>query len=98
MNQVPIKHRIGHPFDLPVRWRWLKWLVIAAGGGSVALWIWMKEESLAWAECAPVAVILGLVGLLYLFNLRCFRVNKPCQDDLHQPCSETERDSKRIEQ
>ncbi len=95
MSQVPGKLRIGHPFDLPARWRWLKWPVIAAGGGSVVLWIWVEEESIGWAECAPIAVIPGLAGLLYLFNLRCFRTNKPCQDDLHHSFSETERDTTR---
>ncbi len=51
---------LGHPFDLPPRWRWLTIPVLAVGGGGVAATTILEEEALTFATCATLASILVL--------------------------------------
>ena len=82
MNQNPKSHRPGHYFDLPPRWRWVFWPVIAASGGGTALALWLKEEAIVVAECVPLAVLPGMAALLYWFNHLVFKATQPRREDL----------------
>ena len=52
--------RLGRPFDLPPRWRWLTISVLVLGGGVVAAATILEEEALTFATCATLASILVL--------------------------------------
>ncbi|MEK7278495.1 MAG: hypothetical protein AAB427_14180 [Chloroflexota bacterium] len=82
MNQNPKHHRLGHYFDLPPRWRWIFWPVIAVSGGGTALALWLEEEAVAAAECAPLAALPGMAALLYWFNHLVFKATQPRREDL----------------
>ena len=84
MTQHPKRQRrrLGHYFDLPPRWRWLAWPALAFSGGA-AVALWLEEETIAIAECAPVAALPGLAALLYWFNHLVFKATKPRREDLN---------------
>lgn len=77
------RRRLGHPFDLPTRWRWLAWLALALSGGAAAVALWLKGETIAIAECAPVVALPGMAALLYWFNHLVFKATKPRREDLN---------------
>ena len=81
MNQNPKSHRPGHYFDLPPRWRWIFWPVIAVSGGGTAIALWLEEETIAIAECAPLAALPGMAALLYWFNHLVFKASQPRRED-----------------
>ena len=76
------RRRLGHYFDLPPRWRWIFWPVIAVSGGGTALALWLEEEAIAAAECAPLAALPGMAALLYWFNHLVFKATQPRREDL----------------
>jgi hypothetical protein len=80
MAQKPNHHRIGHPFDIPPRWLWIRWPVIIINGGGIAVAIWREEVLLI--ECAPLAILPILVVPLYLFNHLVFNATRPRREDL----------------
>mgnify|MGYP000200466528 CR=1 FL=1 len=73
-------HRLGHPFDIPARWLWIRWPVIIVSGGSTAVAIWGEEMLLI--ECAPLAFFPLLAGPLYLVNHLIFEATKLRWEDL----------------
>ena len=85
MPQKFMHHRIGHPFMLPPRWRWIFWPIIATGGGGTAITLWLQEEVIAVVDCAPIAAIPGLAALLYWFNHHLFKAATPRPEDLARP-------------
>jgi Ca2+-transporting ATPase len=48
----------------------------------MALALWLEEEALAIASCAPIAALPGMAGLLYWFNRLIFNATEPRQEDL----------------
>ncbi|OGO66841.1 MAG: hypothetical protein A2Z49_03425 [Chloroflexi bacterium RBG_19FT_COMBO_56_12] len=82
MSRISKKHRLGHPFDLPPRWRWFLWPVIVLSGGGTVVSLWLEEGTAAMAECAPVAALPGLAALLYWFNHCVFKAAVPRPEEL----------------
>ncbi len=82
MKHNPRSRRLGHYFDLPPRWRWVFWPVVVASGSGTALTLWLEEEAVTVAECAPLAALPGLAGLLYWFNHLVFKATQPRREDL----------------
>ena len=74
--------RYGPPFRLPRRLQWLTWPVLALSGGGTAVALWLEEDSIALAECAPLAALPALAALLYGFNLLVFKATRPRRKDL----------------
>lgn len=60
MTHGRIPRRLGHPFDLPPRGRWLTISVLVLGGGVLAATTILEEEALTFAKCATLASILVL--------------------------------------
>lgn len=85
MAQDRNRHRIGHPFNLPPRWRWLFWPVIAFSGGGTAISLWMEEEAIAVVDCLPIAALPGLAAIIYWFNHCVFKATRPRPKDLTKP-------------
>ena len=85
MSRISKKHRCGHPFDLPPRWRWLLWPVIVLSGVGTVVSLWLEEGTAAVVECAPVAALPVLAALLYWFNHRVFKAAMPRPEDLSAP-------------
>jgi len=81
MHQNPKRHRPGHYFDLPARWRWVFWPVVAFSGGGTVLALWLEEKAIAVAECAPLAALPGMTALLYWFNHLVFKATRPRRED-----------------
>ena len=92
MRQNPKHHRLGHYFDLPPRWRWLFWPVVAVSGSGTVLALWLEEEAIVVADCAPLAALPGMAALLYWFNHLVFTATKPRQEGLSPKT--TSRDKK----
>jgi len=82
MSKRPKNHRLGHYFDLPPRSRWFFWPVVAFSGGGMALALWLEEEAVTVAECAPLAALPGMAALLYWFNHLIFKATRPRREDL----------------
>ncbi len=63
---------------------WLERLapVLAVSGGGTALALWLEEEAIAVAECAPIAALPGMAALLYWFNHLVFKAAMPRREDL----------------
>jgi Ca2+-transporting ATPase len=80
MPENPKQHRLGHPFDLPPRWHWLVWSLVALTGGGLALAVW--DEGLTATDCVPFAALPGMAALLYGLNQLIFRMTKPRPADL----------------
>ncbi len=76
MKHNPTSRRLGHYLDLPPRWQWVFWPVVAASGGGTALALWLDEEAITAAEYVPLA------ALLYWFNHPVFKATQPPQEDL----------------
>ena len=72
----------GSPFRLPPRWRWITGPVLALGGGGTAIALWLEENGIAIAECAPAAALSALSALLYGFNHLVFKSAMPRREDL----------------
>lgn len=85
MSQDSKNHRLGHPFRLPPRWRWIFWPVATLSGGGSAAALWMQEEAILLVDCASIAAIPGLAALLYWFNHSVFKAAMPSLDDLKTP-------------
>lgn len=82
MSRNPKSRRLGHHFDLPLRWRWVFWPILAVSGGGTALALWLEEEAITAAECAPLAALPGMAALLYWFNHLVFKATKSRREDL----------------
>lgn len=74
----------GSPFRLPPRWRWLVGPAIALGGGGTAVAMWLEEEGIALAECAPLAALPAMAGLLYVLNHLIFKAARLRREDLEK--------------
>ncbi len=74
--------RYGSPFRLPPRWRWITGSVLAFGSGGTTVAVWLEENGIAVAECAPAAVLSALSALLYGFNHFVFKAAMPRHEDL----------------
>ena len=53
MRQNPKRRRLGHYFDLPPRWRWVFWPVVAFSGGGTVLALWLEEKAVYAATARP---------------------------------------------
>ncbi len=82
MSQNPNRRRLGHYFDLPPRWRWVFWPVVAFSGGGTVLALWLEEKAIAVADCAPLAALFGMGAWLYWFNHLVFKATRPRREDL----------------
>jgi len=82
MEQNPKEHRLGYPFHLPARIRWIFWPVVTLSGGGAAVALWRQEEVILLADCAPIAAIPGLAALLYWFNHCVFKAAMPRSEDM----------------
>ena len=91
MHQNPKRHRPGHYFDLPARWRWVFWPVVAFSGGGTVLALWLEEKAIAVAECAPLAALPGMTALLYWFNHLVFKATQPRREDLSDKTTSGEK-------
>ena len=91
MRQNPKRRRLGHYFDLPPRWRWVFWPVVALGGGGTALTLWLEEETIAVADCLPLAALPGMAALLYWFNHLVFKATQPRREDLSDKTTSGEK-------
>lgn len=76
-----MKHTLP-PFSLPPRWRWVFWPIVGVSGGGAAVAIWLEEEAIALAECAPLAALPGMAALLYWFNHIVFKAAQIRREDL----------------
>jgi hypothetical protein len=85
------RRRLGHYFDLSPRWRWIFWPVIAVSGGGTAIALWLEEEAIAVAECAPLAALPGMAALLYWFNHLVFKATQPRREDLSDKTTSEEK-------
>ena len=94
MSRNQKSHRLGHYFDLPPRWRWVLWPVVAASGGGTALALWLEEEAIVVAECAPLAALPGMAALLYWFNHLVFKATQPRREDLSNKTTSGDKTSK----
>ena len=85
MRQGPKHRRLGHYFDLPPRWEWIAWLVLALGGSGIAIAVlWLGEEGVLGTVCAVLAVLLSMGALLCWLNHLCFKAAGPRpEDDSH---------------
>ena len=89
MTQKPPPRRLGHSFDLPPRWAWIAWLVIALGGSVIAIVaLWLGKEDVAGTVCAPLVALLGMAVLLYWLNHLAFKTAEPRSDDLSAPSAD----------
>jgi len=91
MNRSPRPRRLGHHFDLPPRWRWVFWPVVAFSGGGTVLALWLEEKAIAVAECAPLAALPGMAALLYWFNHLIFKATQPRREDLSDKTTSGEK-------
>lgn len=91
MSQHHGHHRLGHYFDLPPRWRWIFWPVVAFSGGGTVLALWLEEKAIAVAECAPLAALPGMAVLLYWFNHLVFKATQPRREDLSDKTTSEEK-------
>lgn len=82
MRPNPKRRRLGHYFDLPPRWRWVFWPVVALSGAGTVLALWLEEKAIAAADCAPLAALFGMAALLYWFNHLVFKATQPRREDL----------------
>ncbi len=81
MSQESKYYRSSRPFQLPPRWRWIFWPVVALSGGGSAVTLWMQEETILLMDCAPIAAIPGMAALLYWFNHIVFKAAMPRRED-----------------
>ena len=93
MRQNPRRHRLGHYFDLPPRWRWMFWLLLALSGAGVGLALWLDVQAIAVAECLPLVALPGMAALLYWFNHLVFRRAQPRREDLSDKPTSGEKNS-----
>jgi len=91
MSRNPKSRRLGHYFDLPPRWRWIFWPVVAASGGGTAIALWLEEEAITAAECVPLAALPGMAALLYWFNHLVFKATQPRREDLSDKTTSGEK-------
>jgi hypothetical protein len=87
------RHRLGHYFDLPPRWRWIFWPVVAVSGSGTAIALWLEEEAVTVAACAPLAALPGMAALLCWFNHLVFKATRPRQEDLSAKTTLREKNS-----
>ena len=78
-------------FSLPPRWRWLFWPVVGVSGGSAAIALWLEEETIALAECAPLAALPGMAALLYWFNHLVFKAAQIRRENLADKTNSREK-------
>jgi hypothetical protein len=85
MTHNRTRRRLGHPFDLPTRWRWLVWPALALSGAAAAVALWLEEGAITVARdaCAPLAILSGMAVLLFWFNHLVFKAAKPRREDLN---------------
>jgi len=81
----------GSPFRLPPRWRWIAGPVIVLGSGGTAVAMWLEEDGIALAECAPLAALPALAALLYGFNHLVFKATRPRREDLERSDGQEQR-------
>ncbi|MGQ0605081.1 MAG: hypothetical protein ACT4QE_25670 [Anaerolineales bacterium] len=91
MKRNPRSPRLGHYFDLPPRWRWVFWLIVAFSGGGTVLALWLEAEAIAVAECAPLAALPGMAALLYWFNHLVFKATQPRREDFSDKTTSGEK-------
>lgn len=70
------RHRLGHPFALPPRWKWLTIPVVALGGAGTTVAIVLEEEALSFATCGPLAAIPLLAAPLFWLSWAIFKHNE----------------------
>src|SRR5690242_4423730 len=80
MTPKPKRNRLGHPFGMAPRWRWLIWPVLGASMGGVALSVWADEEAIGLTDCLPLAALPALAALLYGFSALVFRSIESLRD------------------
>ena len=80
MDQFSNSRRLGHPFDIPPRWLWIRWPAIIVSGGGTAVAVWGEEAHLI--ECAPLAILPILVIPLFLLNHLVFNETRLRREDL----------------
>jgi len=72
MDQKPDRDRLGHPYRLPPRWRWLLWpaLTVSAGGAAIALSA--VDDDFGLTDCLPLLALPALAAAVYWFNRLVF--------------------------
>jgi Ca2+-transporting ATPase len=72
MDQKPDRERLGHPYRLPPRWRWLLWpaLTVSAGGAAIALSA--VDVDFGLTDCLPLLALPALAAAVYWFNRLVF--------------------------
>ena len=91
MRQNPKRRRLGHYFDLPPRWRWVFWPVVALSGAGIGLALWLEERAIAVAECLPLVALPGMAALLYWFNHLVFKATQPRREDFSDKTTSGEK-------
>ena len=76
-----MKHYLP-PFSLPPHWRWIFWPIMGVSSSGAAIAIWLEQETIALAECAPLALIPGMAAVLYWFNNLVFKAAQIRREDL----------------
>jgi Ca2+-transporting ATPase len=72
MDQKPDRYRLGHPFRLPPRWRWLLWPALTVSAGGVIVAMNALEDDFGLADCLPLAALPALAAAVYWFNRLVF--------------------------
>ena len=86
MTQPPKRRRLGQPFDLPPRWEWIVWLVMALGGSGIAIAVlWLGQDDVVGTVCAPLAALVGMAVLLGWLNHLAFKAAEPRPGDSSGP-------------
>lgn len=81
MSRHPRSRRLGYHYELPPRWRWTFWPVVAAAGGGTAIGLWLDDDSVTAAECVLLVAVPGMAALLYWFNHFVFKATRPRHED-----------------
>jgi hypothetical protein len=74
--------RLGSPFRLPPRWRWIVWPFLALSGGGATAGVWLQREEISIAECTPLVALPGMAALFYWLNHHIFKAAMPHREDL----------------
>jgi len=74
--------RLGHYFDLPPRWRWVFWLVLALSAAGAALGLWWGDAALTVTACVPLIGLPVTAAWLYWFSQLVFKATELRRGDL----------------